>query len=133
MRQFFGRLRPTSRCGMFVLGSPGLPAKGIRALPAQLARVAVAAGADVRLGAAGAQARTVADGVEVDVAEATPSARGRSWSRSGRAPSSDLLEMPAPGDEGSADVVVRGRRRADGIRSRSLWTGGVAARSSTPS
>lgn len=37
---------------MFALGVPGLPARGIRALPEQLAAAAVRAGADLRLGEA---------------------------------------------------------------------------------
>lgn len=35
---------------MFALGAPGVPARGMAALPAQLARRATAAGADVRVG-----------------------------------------------------------------------------------
>ena len=112
---------------MFALGSPGLPAKGIAALPAQLARVAAAAGADIRLEAQVRRLRTGTrtDGVEVDVVGGS-TLRARSVVVAvGPGAVRDLLEIPAPATNGlqtwwfsadappaaSALLAVDGRRR----------------------
>lgn len=55
---------------MFLLGTPGLPAEGIQALPEQLARKARAAGAEIRLGHRVDRVRPASDHVEVDAAGA---------------------------------------------------------------
>jgi phytoene dehydrogenase-like protein len=110
---------------MFALGSPGLPANGIGALPAQLARIAAAAGADIRLEARVRRLRTRTGGVEVDVVGGSP-LRARSVVVAvGPGAVSDLLEIPAPATNGlqtwwfaadappsaSALLAVDGRRR----------------------
>jgi phytoene dehydrogenase-like protein len=112
---------------MFALGSPGLPANGIGALPAQLARVADAAGADIRLAAPVRRLRAGGgtDGVEVDVVGGS-SLRARSVVVAvGPGAVGDLLEIPAPATNGlqtwwfaadappaaSALLAVDGRRR----------------------
>ncbi|HEX5728194.1 NAD(P)/FAD-dependent oxidoreductase [Microbacterium sp.] len=110
---------------MFALGSPGLPANGIGALPAQLARVAAVAGADIRLEAPVRRLRSGSTGVEVDV-EGANTLRARSVIVAvGPGAVSDLLEIPAPATNGlqtwwfasdvaptpSALLAVDGRRR----------------------
>jgi phytoene dehydrogenase-like protein len=110
---------------MFALGSPGLPANGIRALPAQLARIAAVAGADIRLEARVRRLRTRTGGVEVDVAGGS-TLRARSVVVAvGPGAVSDLVELPTPATNGlqtwwfaadappsaSALLAVDGRRR----------------------
>ncbi|WP_375385694.1 NAD(P)/FAD-dependent oxidoreductase [uncultured Microbacterium sp.] len=110
---------------MFALGSPGLPADGIGALPAQLARGAAGAGADIRLDARVRRIRTGADGAEVDVAGAE-TLRARSVVVAvGPGAVGDLLDVRAPATRGlqtwwfgadapptaSALLAVDGRRR----------------------
>lgn len=53
---------------MFALGRPGLPAEGIAALPRHLAAVAVAAGAELRLGMRVEHVRTASVAVSIVVA-----------------------------------------------------------------
>lgn len=110
---------------MFALGSPGLPANGIGALPAQLARVAAVAGAEIRLESRVRRLRTGAGGVEVDLAEGS-TIRARSVIVAvGPGAVSNLLEIPAPATNGlqtwwfaadnpptaSALLAIDGRRR----------------------
>lgn len=109
----------------FVLGAPGVPAEGIAALPAQLARAAAEAGASVRPGMRVDALRT-RDGVtEVDIAGA-PAVRARAVVVAvGPQSVTDLLEAPRPPTKGlqtwwfaadaapspSALLAVDGRRR----------------------
>lgn len=57
---------------MFVLGTPGVPARGVAALPEQLAARVRAAGTRVTTGASVTAVRPAADGVVVDVAGSAP-------------------------------------------------------------
>ncbi|MET0811433.1 MAG: FAD-dependent oxidoreductase, partial [Microbacterium sp.] len=57
---------------MFVIGAPGVPERGIAALPAQLADTARATGAVIRLGARATRIRRVRGSVEIDIAGADP-------------------------------------------------------------
>ena len=110
---------------MFALGSPGLPENGIAALPAQLARVARAAGADIRLGAPVRRLRAGTGGVEVDVSGADTLLARSVIVAVGPGAVSDLLEVPPPMTKGlqtwwfaadtppaaTALLAVDGRRR----------------------
>jgi phytoene dehydrogenase-like protein len=122
---------------MFALGSPGVPAAGIGALPAQLARSAVAAGAGIRLGmrvvgvrprrGAAEKAAEGATGgaVEVDVAGSDPLRAAAVVVAVGPDAVAGLLDVPRPATKGlqtwwfaadaaptaSAMLAVDGRRR----------------------
>ncbi len=85
---------------MFVLGAPGVPAAGIAALPAQLARKATAAGADIRLGMRVQNLRTHTDGVELDVAGSDPIRARDVIVAVGPGAVTDLLDMPRPATKG---------------------------------
>ncbi len=110
---------------MFALGAPGVPERGIGALPAQLAGSAQAAGADVRLGMRVARLRS-RDGVtEVDVAGAPALSARAVVVAVGPGAVTDLLDVPRPATKGlqtwwfaadaapsaSALLAVDGRRR----------------------
>ncbi|MCP2366485.1 phytoene dehydrogenase-like protein [Agromyces flavus] len=112
---------------MFVLGSPGVPERGIAALPAQLAAGARAAGADIRLGVPvrGLRTRTDGIGIEADVAGGDPLTARAVVVAVGPEAVAELLEIPAPTTKGlqtwwfaadaapatSALLRVDGRRR----------------------
>jgi glycine/D-amino acid oxidase-like deaminating enzyme len=112
---------------MFVIGSPGVPERGIAALPAQLAEAATAAGADIRLGmrVRRLRPRATAAGVEVDVAGADPLAARAAVVAVGPQAVADLTDLPAPVTKGlqtwwfapdvapsaSPMIAVDGRRR----------------------
>jgi len=110
---------------MFAIGRPGVPERGIGALPAQLARTATAAGAAIRLGhrvtgvrARGGKVEIAVDGAESLHARAAVVAVGPGQV-------ADLLDLPKPVTKGlqtwwfSADAApsasallsVDGRRR----------------------
>lgn len=122
---------------MFALGSPGVPAAGIGALPAQLARTAVAAGVGIRLGmrVVGVRPRggtprsasgcAAGDAVEVDVAGSDPLRAAAVIVAVGPDAVAGLLDVPRPATKGlqtwwfaadaaptaSAMLAVDGRRR----------------------
>jgi phytoene dehydrogenase-like protein len=110
---------------MFALGSPGVPEAGIGALPAQLARGAVDAGAVVRLRMRVTGVRSTAGGVEVDVAGADPLRARAVVVAVGPEAVSELTALPRPATKGlqtwwfaadaaptaSAMLAVDGRRR----------------------
>jgi len=106
---------------MFVLGSPGVPAQGIGALPAQLAARAEAAGASIRLGARVARVSTRV----VDI-QGGDSLRGRAIVVAvGPEVAADLIDIPRPATRSlqtwwfatdaapttAATLAVDGRRR----------------------
>lgn len=110
---------------MFALGLPGVPARGIRALPEQLAAVAVERGVDVRLGST-----VVAVGGDAGAAHVELAGGGRVSGRAvvvavGPDAVSGLLDLPAPETKGlqtwwftsdeapttSTMLAVDGRRR----------------------
>ena len=68
---------------MFALGRPGVPERGIGALPAQLGRTATAAGAAIRLGHRVTGVRLAAGRSRSPSTEPTPCAPAPRWSRSG--------------------------------------------------
>ncbi len=114
---------------MFALGSPGVPAAGIGALPAQLARTAEAAGVGIRLGmrVVGVRPRggTAGGAVEVDVAGSDPLRAAAVVVAVGPDVVAGLLDVPRPATRGlqtwwfvtdaaptaSAMLAVDGRRR----------------------
>lgn len=112
---------------MFVIGSPGVPERGIAALPAQLADAATAAGADIRLSmkVQRMRSRATAAGVEVDVVGADPLAARAAVVAVGPDAVAGLIDLPTPATKGlqtwwfapdvapsaSAMITVDGRRR----------------------
>lgn len=118
---------------MFALGSPGVPERGIAALPAQLATAATAAGAEIRLGSRVRSLRVGGDigaggagaSFEVDVAGADTLRAGAVVVAVGPDVVADLLDVPRPVTKGlqtwwfapdaapttSAMITVDGRRR----------------------
>lgn len=110
---------------MFALGLPGVPARGIRALPEQLAATAAERGVDLRLGAPVVAVGGTAGAAHVEVAGG-----GRITARAvvvavGPDAVPRLLDLPAPGTKGlqtwwftaaeaptgSTMLAVDGRRR----------------------
>ena len=116
---------------MFALGAPGVPERGIGALPAQLAAFVRAAGADIRLGMRVARLRG-RDGVtEVDVTGAPALSARAVVVAVGPGAVTDLLDVPRPATKGlqtwwfaadaapsaSALLAVDGRRRGPVVNS----------------
>ncbi|MFG6401149.1 FAD-dependent oxidoreductase [Microbacterium sp. P04] len=110
---------------MFVLGAPGLPERGIGALPAQLADTATAAGAAIRLQHRVAKLARTGGRVEVDI-EGADTMRARTVVVAvGPGAVSSLVDVPRPVTRGlqtwwfatdaapsaSAMLSVDGRRR----------------------
>ncbi|MBM7503287.1 FAD-dependent oxidoreductase [Agromyces aurantiacus] len=87
---------------MFALGSPGVPERGIAALPVQLAEAARAAGAEIRLGRRVRRLRGRADrtGVEVDVAQSDALGARAVVVAVGPEAVADLVDVPAPETKG---------------------------------
>lgn len=110
---------------MFVLGAPGVPADGIRALPAQLGRVASTAGARIRLGMRAARVRTRGEAIEVDIDGAGPLRARAVVVAVGPGAVAELVDIERPATRGlqtwwfatddappaSALLAVDGRRR----------------------
>ena len=110
---------------MFALGRPGVPERGIGALPAQLAHVAHAAGADIRPENRVTGVRSGASRVEIDVQGADPLSARAVVVAVGPDVVADLVDVPRPPTRGlqtwwfgadaaptaSAMVHVDGRRR----------------------
>lgn len=112
---------------IFVIGSPGVPERGIAALPAQLADAATAAGAEIRLSmkVQRMRSRATESGVEVDVAGADPLAARVAVVAVGPDAVAGLIDLPTPATKGlqtwwfapdvapsaSAMIAVDGRRR----------------------
>lgn len=111
---------------MFALGRPGVPARGIAALPAQLARRARAEGVEIRLGARVGAVRPRGGTLEIDVDGADPVTARAVVVAVGPDAVADLTDVPRPAthglqtwwfaaDEGdappSALISVDGRRR----------------------
>ncbi|MET0297899.1 MAG: FAD-dependent oxidoreductase [Microbacterium sp.] len=110
---------------MFALGAPGVPAAGIGALPAQLARSAAAAGARIRPGLPVRRVRGGGGTVEIDVDGADPLRARAVIVAVGPDAVADLLDIPSPPTRGlqtwwfatdaappaSALLAVDGRRR----------------------
>nr|WP_315267981.1 FAD-dependent oxidoreductase [Microbacterium lemovicicum] len=110
---------------MFALGTPGLPASGIEALPRQLADRARRAGADIRLSRRATDVRRVACGVEVNTDGADTVTARDVVVAVGPDVVADLLDVPRPATKGlqtwwfstdaaapaSALLSVDGRRR----------------------
>ena len=85
---------------MFALGRPGVPERGIGALPAQLAGAAAGAGAEVRLGMRVTGMRSRSGVTDIDV-EGAPALRARAVVVAvGPGAVTDLLEMPRPATKG---------------------------------
>lgn len=85
---------------MFVLGTPGLPARGIAALPAQLARTAASAGARFRLGARATGVRRAAGGVDVAVEDGDALRARAVIVAVGPDAAADLIDVPRPPTKG---------------------------------
>lgn len=110
---------------MFALGRPGVPARGIRALPEQLADRARDGGADVRLEHRATGIVERGDGVEVAVAGADGIRADRVVVAVSPERVADLLDVPAPATRGlqtwwfAADEPPgrSGFLRVDGTRS----------------
>lgn len=110
---------------MFALGRPGVPARGIGALPAQLARTAANAGAEIRPGRRVTGLRPLSGAVGVDVADSDALSARAVVVAVGPAEVGGLLDVPRPATKGlqtwwfaadaapSASVLlsVDGRRR----------------------
>ncbi len=118
---------------MFALGVPGLPARGIRALPEQVLRSAEAApgGVTLRLGARAQAVREHATGVEVALSDGDV-VRGRAAVVAvGPDAVADLVDVPRPATKGlqtwwfaadeaptrSTMIAVDGRRRGPMVNS----------------
>jgi predicted NAD/FAD-dependent oxidoreductase len=116
---------------MFALGRPGVPDRGIGALPAQLGSTATSAGAVIRLGATVTGVRAAGDHVEVDVSGGDPVRARAAVVAVGPDVVADLLDVPRPQTKGlqtwwfSADAAptasallsVDGRRRGPVVNS----------------
>ena len=85
---------------MFVLGSPGLPARGIGAAPAQLARRAIAAGAEIRTGRRVRALRRRGADVHIAVDDAHPLLARSVVVAVGPDAVEDLVELPRPATRG---------------------------------
>ncbi|WP_300591186.1 NAD(P)/FAD-dependent oxidoreductase [Microbacterium sp.] len=85
---------------MFALGRPGLPERGIQALPEQLAAYARTLGAEIALQRRVAGLRETSAGVEVDVAGADPVIAGAVIVAVGPEPASELAPIPVPPTRG---------------------------------
>jgi phytoene dehydrogenase-like protein len=110
---------------MFALGRPGVPERGIAALPAQLGSAATSAGAVIRFGAAVTAVQSAGAHVEVDVAGGDPVRARAAVVAVGPDTVADLLDVPRPQTRGlqtwwftadspptsSALLSVDGRRR----------------------
>ncbi|MFG6445923.1 FAD-dependent oxidoreductase [Microbacterium sp. P06] len=110
---------------MFVVGRPGLPERGIGALPAQLALTATSHGAGIRLGHRVAAVRPRAGGAEVDIVGGDPLSARAVVVAVGPEVVPDLIDLPRPDTRGlqtwwfatdaapaaSALISVDGRRR----------------------
>ena len=82
---------------MFALGRPGVPERGMGAIPAQLATVVRAAGAEIRLEHRVTALRaTEAGRVDVSVAGADPFRAGSVVVATGPGAFADLLDLPRP-------------------------------------
>ena len=110
---------------MFALGVPGVPARGIRALPEQLAAAAVRAGADLRLGEAVVEVSGGASGAVLRLAGGGRLAARAAVVAVGPEAVGGLLDVPPPRTRGlqtwwftaserptaSTMIAVDGRRR----------------------
>ena len=110
---------------MFALGVPGVPARGIRALPEQLAAAAVRAGADLRLGEAVVEVSGGVSSALLRLAGGGRLAARAAVVAVGPEAVSGLLDVPAPQTRGlqtwwfaaserptaSTMIAVDGRRR----------------------
>ena len=110
---------------MFALGVPGVPARGIRALPEQLAAAAVRAGADLRLGEAVVEVSGAASGAVLRLAGGGRLAARAVVVAVGPEAVGGLLDVPPPRTRGlqtwwfaagerptaSTMIAVDGRRR----------------------
>jgi phytoene dehydrogenase-like protein len=110
---------------MFALGRPGVPERGIGALPAQLARTAARAGAEIRLEQRVTGLRSLDGVVEISVADADAVSARAVVVAVGPAEVGGLLDVPRPATRGlqtwwfaadappsaSALLSVDGRRR----------------------
>ncbi len=85
---------------MFVLGRPGVPARGIRALPDQLAEAVRAAGGGIRLDRRVDGVRAQPGGVEVSVDGGDPRTARAVVVAVGPDAVSDLLDVPRPRTRG---------------------------------
>ncbi|WP_439592478.1 FAD-dependent oxidoreductase [Microbacterium sp.] len=85
---------------MFAIGAPGVPDRGIAALPAQLARTAEAEGATIRLGARATGVRRARGRIEIDVAGADPLRADAVVVAVGPERVSDLVDVPRPATKG---------------------------------
>ncbi len=110
---------------MFALGVPGVPARGIRALPEQLAAAAVRAGADLRLGETVVEVTGGASGAVLRLAGGEQLAARAAVVAVGPEAVGGLLDVPPPPTRGlqtwwfaagerptaSTMIAVDGRRR----------------------
>ncbi len=110
---------------MFALGVPGVPARGIRALPEQLATAAVRAGADLRLGEAVVEVSGGVSGAVLQLAGGERLAARAAVVAVGPEAVGGLLDVPPPRTRGlqtwwfaagerptaSTMIAVDGRRR----------------------
>jgi len=109
---------------MFVLGAPGVPERGIAAVPAQLARTASGAGADIRLGMRVNALRSHDAMVRLDVEGADPLEARAVVVAVGPDRVADLVDLPRPRTRGlqtwwfAADVAptASGMLAVDGRR-----------------
>lgn len=85
---------------MFVLGRPGLPERGIGALPAQLALTATAEGVGIRLGQRVSRLRPDSGGVQVDVDGGDAISAALVVVAVGPDAVSDLIDLPRPPTRG---------------------------------
>lgn len=85
---------------MFVLGHPGLPERGIGALPAQLALTATAEGVGIRLGQRVSRLRSNPGGVEVDVDGGDAISAAIVVVAVGPDVVADLVDLPRPATRG---------------------------------
>jgi glycine/D-amino acid oxidase-like deaminating enzyme len=85
---------------LFALGSPGLPERGIRALPMQLAALARTLSVDIRLGQSVRRVSASAGAVEIDVAGAGPLRAGAVVVAVGPDAAAELTGIPEPATRG---------------------------------
>ncbi|MBD3751500.1 MAG: FAD-dependent oxidoreductase, partial [Micrococcales bacterium] len=85
---------------MFALGRPGLPERGIQALPEQLAAYARTLGAEIAVQRRVTALRETATGVEVDVAGTAPVIAGAVIVAVGPDAASELTPIPVPPTRG---------------------------------
>lgn len=85
---------------MFVLGRPGVPERGIGALPAQLAAAAAGAGAEIRLGMRVRAVHSRGGVTEIDIDGASALSARAVVVAVGPGAVGDLLERPRPATKG---------------------------------